>query len=477
MASYLKPMKRPDRRRSRGAVVDENLFDEGGALRSYAALSEELGEMQAFLGLLELELRTRLRVPHARGYPPRVFISYRRESPEDIAWCLRLARELDGLGYDVLLDERMLGPAAADRNALARFVGLIADADLAVIVVTDAFLHHEGQTNAMRDWIFEEWSRITTLVDWGLLETVIVHRSGEMSGSIFGGVGDRSTYIDLREDPSSPEPVAEFFGAWQGRRLSPQDRARLGEGAAAAVSLTLGGEPDPEGARRAFDSIQDLVGTEEHAIAEAHVLALEGDPRGAARLALDTMHRNPTLPGAALLGNLLGLMGFERPAFIVFAPLSEGPSLWRHLMRVKMATILEGEGLPESAMNQFQWCLKAKGSRDLGGFGSVFGPDGITACEAGLEALSIEVGQGPATGCSSCGARFPEGWHACAHCGTTRPPGEPCGMCIGNPPLMSDPDELDFCPICRRTDSGKNAYIVPREPGGAWSPLAWSDAA
>jgi hypothetical protein len=476
MASYLMPMMELVGVGPEARLVDESLFDQGGTLRDYAALSEELGEMQAFLGLLELELRTRLRVPHARGYPPRVFISYRRESPDDIAWCLRLARELDELGYEVLLDERMLGPAAADRNELARFVGLIADADLAVVVVTDAFLHHEGQTNAMRDWIFEEWSRITTLVDWGLLETVIVHRSGEMNGGIFGGVGDRSTYIDLREDPSSPEPVAEFFGAWRGRRLSPQDRARLGEGAAAAVSLTVGGEPDPQGARRAFDSIQDLAGTEEHAVAEVHVLASEGDLGAAARLALDTMNRNPTLPGAVLLGNLLWLKDIERAAFIVFAPLSEGPSLWRHLMRIDMAMILEGEGLLESAVNQFQWCLKAKGSRDLGGFWSAFGPAGIAECEARLEALSVEVGQGPATGCSSCGARFPEEWHACVYCGTTRPAGEACGMCIGDPPLMSDPGELEFCPVCRRTDSGKNSYVVPRKPGGAWSPLAWSEA-
>lgn len=472
MASYIDPIEELWGVGPEAQLIDENLFDERGDLRSYAALSEELGGMPAFLGLLELELRKRLRLPHARGYPPRLFISYRRESPDDIAWCVRLAEELDALGYDVLLDERVLGPAGADRNALARFMGQMADADIAVIVVTDAFLYHEGQPNSMRDWIFEEWSRIKTLVDWGLLETVVVHRAGELVGSIFGEVGKRSGYIDLREDPSSPRPVADYFGPWQGQRLGPGDRERLGEGAAATVRFSFGAEADPEAALRAFASIEDLVGTEEHAVAEAYAQAAGGDFEGAARLALDAMNRNPTLPGAVLLGDLLWLMDFDRAAFTVFAPLSEGPSLWRHLMRVNMAMILSREGLLESAMNQFRWCLEAKGSKDLGGYWSAFGPAGLADCESQLEAISAQVGQGPATQCPSCAAAFPEGWHACVYCGTTRPAGDSCAMCIGDPPLMSDPRELDFCPVCRRCGSG-NAYIVPREPKGAWSPLAW----
>jgi hypothetical protein len=477
MASYLEPRQGLLGVGPEADLIDKHLFDAEGKLREYGELSEELGDMQAFLGLLELELRKRIRAPHARGYPPRIFISYRRESPEDIAWCGQLAAELEGLDYDVLLDELALGPYSGDFPALAKFMGQMADADLAVLVVTDGFLFHEGRQNSMRNWIFEEWTRIASLVDWGLLETVVVHRDGNIEDSFLGDVGARSAYIDLREDASSPRPVAEFFGRWDGKRLGPADRLRLGAGAAEAVRLSLGQEPDPAGALAAFTTIEEFAGTEEHAVAEAHVRAANGDLDGAFRIAAGALKRNPSLPGCFLLGRLLWLRDWDRAGFAAFAALSEGPSLWRHQMRAIMGDVLEREGLPVAAMNCYRWCLRAQGSAELGGFWSTMAPEGVADCERRLEAISRRVESGPALSCDACAAEFPAGWHACVHCGTTRPAGEACAMCVGDPPLMQDPRELEFCPVCRRykQESGRegNAYLVQREPKGMWSTLAW----
>jgi TIR domain-containing protein len=103
-----------------------------------------VGDMQAFLALLELELRTILRRPHARGYPPRIFIAYRRATPDDIAWCLSLANALTENGYEVLLDELVI--TGFDADAIARFMAQIADADIALLVPTEDYLRHEGSS-------------------------------------------------------------------------------------------------------------------------------------------------------------------------------------------------------------------------------------------------------------------------------------------------------------------------------------------
>jgi hypothetical protein len=472
MASYLAPISNIYGVGPEAKHVDR-LFDDAGELRDFADLSAELGEMQASLGLLELELRERLRRPHARGYPPRLFISYRRGSDEDVAFAVRLAEELEANGYDVLLDERVLGPAAEDPREVAKFIGVLADVDVALLVVTDGYLQHEGQENSMREWIFEELMRIKLLTDWGLLETVVVHRDGEIGGGIFGPLRDRHGYVDLRAAPSDPGPASACFEPWEGIRLDPEQRARLGDRAAEVVVASLqGGEANPEAALAAYAEIEDLTGTEEQVVAAAHAALAAGDKRRMRELALDGLNRNPTLPGAFLLARLLWKNECHREAFTAFAALSEAPSLWRYGMREMMAATLVLANSPRAAVNQLRWCSAAQEGATLKDpVLSELGID-VPATLDGLVADTFVVG---ARHCGRCAAEFPPGWNACVHCGTTCPPGEACGICAGDPPLMEDPGTLGFCPVCKRIEgeNGGEASVVPREPWSFCSPLAW----
>jgi hypothetical protein len=432
--------------------------------------SYEAEGIHAFLIELERELRAILRRPHARGYPPRIFISYRRGSPDDISWCVRLADALESNGYEVLLDERHLARPGGLTHELARFMALMADADVALVVATEGFLRHDSGEGSMRDWIWEEWSRLGTLNNWGLLEIVFAHRDGEMRpGEIVKPLGARSAYLDLRADPSDFAPVVDFFGRYEGKRLSEADRARLGERAAAAIRLS---HSDPAGARRALSAIADLAGTEEHGVAEAYVLAGVGEREKAAARAVAVLASNPTLPTGFLLAKLLWEHDFDHEAFAAFAQLSEAPSLWRHRMRDSMANVLLRADLYRAAMNQYRWAVAAVGSVDLGGYWSSFPEAAKEFCEDQLAALEDKLGPVAGPRCTYCRSEFPDGWHVCVHCGTTRPQGEQCGMCDGEP-FMTDPLELGYCPVCRRDADGDNAYLVPREPKGSFSPLAW----
>jgi hypothetical protein len=436
--------------------------------------------MQAFLALFEYEAQPYLRRPRARGYPPRIFISYRRESPEDIAWCLRLAKGLIDNGYDVLLDELVLGRSVlegATWTELARFMALTADSDVAIVVLSSGFVQGD-RPNSMRNWIFEEWSRIDTLDDWGLLETVYVHRSGALGGESFvPEPGARSAYIDLREDPSDPGAVLEFFGTYEGPRLDPQARARLGAKAGEVVAATRGPKIDGIAALVSYLSIRDLAATEEHDIAEALTRFGNGERERARELALDVLQRNPSLPGGVLLAEMLWFADYDREAFAALAELSEGPSLWRHRMRALMGMILEAEGLVDSSLNQARWCIAATDNHNLGSFASSLGPAAIEEWKATVARLEPHAQPEARYECPMCGARYPVGWHACLYCGTTRPEGGPCGMCDGEPPFMEAPEERRFCGVCRKfeVEPGMwgNGYVVPREPGGRWSTLGW----
>jgi hypothetical protein len=480
MASYLRPSPSTWGLSAEAKLIDSHILDAQGRRRSLEEVGAEVGDMQAFLGLMELELRTRLRRPHARGYPPRIFMSYRRATPEDIAWCVQLADALTANGFDVLIDERVVGSLAAASlsEELAQFLALMADADIALIVVSSPYLTG-GEPNSMATWIFEEWHRLEILSVWGLLETVVVHRSGDIDGgsSFFGRPGASDAYIDLRADPDDMAPVLEFFGAYSGLRMDPHDRERLGQKAAEAIAAArVPGASDR--ARDAVAAIGDLRGTEEWGVAAAHACAAAGDRAGARALALQTLAQNPTLPSAFLLAYVLWLTDHDLEAFRELAAQSESRSLWRHQMKVIMADILKRFDQPIAAMNQYRWCLTAKDQPELGGRWSQFSAEGDAECQQLVNALDEIVGPFPGVTCSACSARYPEGWLACAHCGTTRPPGQPCGMCASDPPVMQDLGSLGFCPVCRRSTGPvpQNMLIVPREPKGRFSVLASSAA-
>jgi hypothetical protein len=112
--------------------IESHLLDKHGRVRDLNVVSREIGgDLLAQFAYVDHELGKQLRRPMARGYPPKIFISYRRESAEHIKWCEDLAGELKLAGYEVMLDELAIPAGKASPELLARFVGQLAAADVA----------------------------------------------------------------------------------------------------------------------------------------------------------------------------------------------------------------------------------------------------------------------------------------------------------------------------------------------------------
>jgi hypothetical protein len=181
------------------------------------------GDLLAQFAYVDHELGKQLRRPMARGYPPKIFISYRRESAEHIKWCEDLAGELKLAGYEVMLDELAIPAGKASPELLARFVGQLAAADVALMIITPAATSTE---HGIRRWMYEEWYRISALHTWGLLEIVGVIRERKTENPIIGFNPGLDPLIDLSDrNPADRRPVLADHPA--AARRGPADRPSM----------------------------------------------------------------------------------------------------------------------------------------------------------------------------------------------------------------------------------------------------------
>ena len=266
MSAHIEPLKitgvGPEAHR-----IDSHLLDEGGALRPMELVSAEIGDQQATLTLLEYHLRQRFNTPTTRGYPPRIFLSYRRESLAHIAWCKDLASRMTSAGFEVYLDALAMTSESPTPEVLAEFVANLADSDIVLTVITDLYLHGEMGSNSMRTWLFEEWSRIKTLSQWGLLEVIGVLRSGDIENSAwvtFSGALDWT--VDIRSAPNDPQPVLDFLGDHRGGAvLSDSQQRLLADRAARTISSARAS--DVASTAALMQEIEDFAATEEYWLA------------------------------------------------------------------------------------------------------------------------------------------------------------------------------------------------------------------
>jgi hypothetical protein len=146
--------------------IESHLLDANGRVRDLDQVSREIGDATAQFTYLDYELREHLRAPMTRGYPPK-------------------------------------NPPA---NVLAEFVGQLATADVALIVLTDSYA---GTADGVRRWMFEEWLRIDAPHSFGLLELAWVIRDPDWYASYEGTLKPTSIFhgvIELsRQDLSDTE--------------------------------------------------------------------------------------------------------------------------------------------------------------------------------------------------------------------------------------------------------------------------------
>lgn len=144
------------------ARVDFNRLD-------FDELVEKFGADRASLAYFGSLSREYIGKPTMGGYPPTIFISYRRESDEIIEWVNLLAEYLNNEGYGVLLDSIWVGDINTGiRDEIPKFLSNIHRANIFLPIITKGYV--EGTS---RPWIHAE--RETALLQALELEISIVN--------------------------------------------------------------------------------------------------------------------------------------------------------------------------------------------------------------------------------------------------------------------------------------------------------------
>ena len=477
--------------------IDSHLLDKAGRLRDLKQVAKEIGDQSAQFAFIDYELREHLRRPMARGYPPRIFISYRHETAEHMQWGRELAQALQNAGYHVLLDVLEI-PDNASPEVVGRFIGKLATADVVLAILTPSYPGTEsGPPTGMRRWIYEEWARIHVLRDRGLLEVVGIIKAGDWKNSVRRREGEwanvlvsfsgMDALIDLSaRGPADLQPVLDFFGRYGGPRIPEADARLLAQHASACTTASR--ERDEPTAAAHLSRIQNFQQTEEFEVANVSYHAAFRSPRTAIQLFGQARTKNPTLPATAELVQSLWMADLDIHAFQTMAEIAEGPSLWQGEFHWYMAMILEQEGFLRSALNHLSWCSTIWPGL-LGGSPAALSGE-LGRLVRGLTAeISAKIASGTAAfrksperrlpkldiQCPVCRAGYSTVGAACRLCGALYPKAGPhCNMCGTE---VASLRQLSFCPVCHRSlsaapDGVRAGHLVTsRFPAGRFSVL------
>jgi hypothetical protein len=466
------------------AYIDSHLLDKNGRVRDLDVVSRELhGDLPAQFAYVDYELGKHLRRPMARGYPPKIFISYRRKPAENIKWCADLAGELRSAGYEVMLDALAIPEGKPSPELLARFVGQLAAADVALMVLNPEATSTE---HGIRLWMYEEWYRISALHTWGLLEIVGVIRERKTENPIIGFNPGLDPLIDLSgRNPADRRPVLEFFGKYRGLRIPDADQQLLAQNASACIRAC--GERDEIAAATHLARITRFPETEECRVANVAYHAAFRSRGQAINLAQEARAKNLTLPASAELAQSLWTADIDDYAFRGVAEIAELTSWWRGAFHFIMGDILAQRGFLRSALNHLSWCVNVRfeGSwQQLGRLPEELidqvhedmrriqrqlaarGRPGRSSPEHGLRDTDRQ--------CDICKAQYSSSGSTCALCGALHARGtKNCEMCLYG--VVPFPDIL-FCPVCRTGFESvqgvrRQHQMMSRVRGGRYSVL------
>jgi hypothetical protein len=460
------------------AYIESDLLDKAGRVRDLPP-----GDYLMQFAYLDYLLREHLGRPMARGYPPRIFFSYRRETAEHRQWCMDLAGELQVAGYDVRLDVLAVPEDNPSPEIIAQFVAQLAIADVALVVLTPSYLGTELQ---MRRWIFEEWTRIEALRTWGLLEVVGIIRERKLRNSMVRFNPGLDALIDLSSrNQADRRPVLDFFGKYRGPQIPEGDGLRLAQNASACITACR--KRDEPAAAMHLSRIKQFQETEEFRVANVSYHAAFRSPGRAIQLAEEARAKNLTFPASAELAHSLWTADLDDYAFRAVAEIAESPSWWRGFFHLIMGETLQQRGFLLSALNHLSWCITVQfpGSWERA---SRLPEKLLDQAREDIRLTQRIIGRGPVAlppsaerrlpepdrKCDICGARYSSAGSACALCGTLHPHGATnCEMCGYG---VISWQEMLFCPVCRTDFKGvqdrrAQHLVMPRTPGGRFSVL------
>ena len=511
MVSYLRPIK-CDGLQAEAAEIDKLLLEgvpeaelEDQILLRHGRKEgepENKGLFPTIPILAELRIRELLKKPRSRGYPPRVFVSYRRTGTEAINRASTIANALRNAGYHVLFDE--FQENLDEWRNLGRFYGNIAQADLCVVIVSKGYV---GNDSVVRDWIFEEINRIRRLHSFGLVELVyVVDNDYCVDQTVYPLDWNESGIGIIREKDfdSSVNALLEMLGSYTGKILSENEERFFNEKISECLAYIAQGEK-----RQAANILALLTskfgGTEEVELLSVELFYALGENQQAVEIAKNTLSLNPSPTTAFELAVALWRSDEYVASFTVFSELVFRPSARRVDIIWYMADILRRLGAYHSAANYYRLLLSdSTGIRLLGAenlqvqarayliytltligvcdeelLNNLFiklcehDPAELLQLPYSIDAIkdminSYSSGRGELDKpieeklCPSCTARYPLDSVVCINCGAVFPGHigsfADCGLCGSKSSTLKAEIPLPACPTCHKLHIPANRF-------------------
>ena len=250
--------------------------------------------------------------PRLRGYPPKVFISYRWEDESTMVWARQLARYLRQRGFHPYLDQEHQQNIGADGIGIGKYVARIVNSNIILVVVTPAYLAGE-----LREWLTEE-GQVSRLMSHLSTEIIFLWKEGgELPdwGAAFPVVDMRGNIDDFS--------LLDKFVDYQGLRFSETEEEELVQ---LLIDVQVLAEQGEAGTALSFlAKAEKFSGTEEYRQMLCHLLLHTGRIWEGVQLAVDILNsphlKDETIIDLALLLEEVGLKREALATICRFSPL------------------------------------------------------------------------------------------------------------------------------------------------------------
>jgi len=286
--------------------------------------------------------------PRLRGYPPKVFISYRWEDESVKAWARQLAGYLRQRGFHPYLDQEHQQNIGAGGIGIGKYVARIVNSNIVLVVVTPAYLAGE-----LREWLTEEGQYSRLMSHLGTEIVFLWKEGGELPD--WGGA---FTVVDMKGNIDDFSPLDKFFD-YQGLRFSEAEEEELVQLLIDVQTLAEQGK-----ASTAFSLLakaEKFSDTEEYRQMLCHLLLHTERILESAQLAVDTLNlphlKDETIIDLALLLEEVGLKQEALATICRFPSLSRKPFLRWRLSYMK-GNLLDDVGNYMAALNHLHFALQ-----------------------------------------------------------------------------------------------------------------------
>lgn len=328
------------------------------------ALVKSIGSHAATVALMESGIGNYLSSSRSRGYPSRIFISYRHENEQNMKWVRDLASGLTAIGYRVLLDQDHIpsnSSGAQYDTAVASFMQKLATADYVIVIATTGYSHFDGDPNNpnIRSWIFEEYNRIRILAAANLIKCIVVLK--DYSEMPFGDdFPNYSAIIDVRGIDDGASEVIRRMPRYEGVTLQQENTDDLAAFALRAINCAKDRDVAScvNQGRLLIDKFgPDATETSEYGLCQAAHFAASGNRNECVRVlaSISSSQHFPVAHGAAG-AQILFDADFFKETYRLAATVATARSFHLYQMHLYLGYSARTMDQPITALNHFRFC-------------------------------------------------------------------------------------------------------------------------